>query len=151
MFVEKCQGIQKISLVFQWTNSPSLWTLQYRATTEQYCSVHQPRELKNQFNVWNRLTFVNKHFIFSRSLKEPSSGNCVKTFDCRVFGQFETLPSCWAFRHCVKANLYILLWYLNSVITKIAKYIVLRMMESLHSYSLCSLEISLQAQALSGT
>ena len=107
--------------------------------------------LKNQCNVWNRLTFVNKHFIFSRSLKEPSSGNCVKIFDCRVFGQFETLPSCWAFRHCVKANLYILLWYLNSVITKIAKYIVFRMLESLYSHSLCLLEISLYVQALSGT
>ena len=49
----------------------------------------------------NRLTFLKKHLIFLKSLKEPLGGNCVKMFDCRAFSLFETVHSCWAFSQCV--------------------------------------------------
>ena len=40
------------------------------------------------------MTFVNKHLIFLKSLKEPSGGNCVKIFECRAF-------SLLGISHCV--------------------------------------------------
>ena len=52
-------------------------------------------------NFWNRLTFLNKHLILLRCLKEPFGGSWVKIFDCRVFNLFETVPGCRAFSHCV--------------------------------------------------
>ena len=57
------------------------------------------RHLANEHNFWNCFTFLKKHQISSRSLKESFSGNSVKISDCRVFSPFETLPGCRAFRH----------------------------------------------------
>ena len=57
------------------------------------------RHLANEHNFWNRSTFLKKHHIPSRSLKESFSGNSVKISDCWAFSPFETLPGCRAFRH----------------------------------------------------
>ena len=48
------------------------------------------------------MTFLNKHLMFLRSLKEPFGGNSVKISDCRAFScLFETVPGCRAFSHSV--------------------------------------------------
>ncbi len=39
-----------------------------------YTEVRIFRQLENQNNFWNPLTFLNEHLILSRSLKEPFSG-----------------------------------------------------------------------------
>ena len=57
---------------------------------------------KKQINCWDGLTFLNKHLMFLRSLKEPFGGNSVKISDCRAFScLFETVPGCRAFSHSV--------------------------------------------------
>ena len=58
----------------------------------QYAQAQNIYPLEQQTNFWNGLTFLNKHLIFSRSLKEPFG----KISDCRAFSLFETMPSCQA-------------------------------------------------------
>ena len=42
------------------------------------------RHLANEQNFWNRSTFLKKHQIQSRRLKESFSGNSVRISDCRA-------------------------------------------------------------------
>ena len=58
----------------------------------RYAQAQNIYPLEQQTNFWNGLTFLNKHLIFSRSLKEPFG----KISDCRAFSLFETMPSCQA-------------------------------------------------------
>ena len=57
------------------------------------------RHLANEPNCWDRSTFLKKHQIPSRSLKECFSGNPVKSPDYRAFNLFKPLPGCRAFIH----------------------------------------------------
>ena len=72
------------------------WVVDNRAIL-QYAQARRICQLKNQINFWNRLTCLNKHLIFLRSLKEPFGGNSVKIFDSRAFGLFKTVPGCRGF------------------------------------------------------
>ena len=68
----------------------------------QYAQARLFCHLANKQNFCKRFTFLKKHQISSRSLKESFSGNSVKLSDCRAFSPFETLPGCRAFsRHSV--------------------------------------------------
>ena len=70
----------------------------------RYAQVRIFRQLENQHSFWNRLTFLNKHLILSRSVKKPFSRNSVKISDCRVFIKVDllkTLPGCRAYIHSV--------------------------------------------------
>ena len=67
------------------------------SSTERCCSMHKLSLLKKQIKVWNRFTFLIKHLIFLRSLKEGFGGNSVKISDCGPFSQIETVPGCRAF------------------------------------------------------
>ena len=73
-------------------------------TIIRYAQVRIFRQLENQHNFWNRLTFLNKHLILSRSLKKPFRGNCVKISDCRAFSLFKTSPGCRVYSHSEKYN-----------------------------------------------
>ena len=66
-------------------------------STERCCSMHKLSLLKKQIKVWNRFTFLIKHLIFLRSLKERFGWNSVKISDCGPFSQIETVPGCRAF------------------------------------------------------
>ena len=59
------------------------------------------RHLVNEHNFWNRSTFLKKHQIPSRSVKESFSGDSLKISDCWAFSPFKTLPSCQAFGHSI--------------------------------------------------
>ena len=43
----------------------------------RYAQVRIFRQLENQHNFWNRLTFLNKHLILSRSVKTPRGGGAL--------------------------------------------------------------------------
>ena len=44
----------------------------------KYAQARRICSLKKKVNFWNRLTFLNKHLLFLRSLKGPFGGNSVK-------------------------------------------------------------------------
>ena len=68
-------------------------------TDLQYAQARFFHHLANERNFRNRSTFLKKHQIPSRSLRESFSGNSLKMSDYRAFSPFETLPGCWTFRH----------------------------------------------------
>ena len=57
-------------------------------TDLQYAQARFFRHLANEHNFWNRSTFLKKHQIPSRSLKESFRGNSRKISDCRAFSPF---------------------------------------------------------------
>ena len=77
--------------------------------------------IKKKINIWNRLTFPNKHIILEgwkqisgiRRLKEPFDGNSVEISHCRVFTLFETVPGCRTLSHNVNCNLFVELLFKN--------------------------------------
>ena len=79
-------------------------------------------QLKKKINIWNRLTFPNKHIILEgwkqisgiRRLKEPFDGSSVEISRCRVFTLFETGPGCCTLSHNVNCNLFVELLFKNS-------------------------------------
>ena len=58
-----------------------------------YAQARRIYPLKKPINFWNRFTFLNKHLILFRSLKEPFSGILMNISNCRAFSPFETMPS----------------------------------------------------------
>ena len=58
-----------------------------------YAQARRIYPLKKPTNFWNRFTFLNKHLILFRSLKEPFSGILMNISNCQAFCPFETMPS----------------------------------------------------------
>ena len=58
-----------------------------------YAQAQLFRHLANEHNFWNRSTFLKKHQISSRSLKEYFSGNSVKISDSQQLGHLRPCPA----------------------------------------------------------
>ena len=65
------------------------------STTERHivvCASSENLPTEKQINFWNRFTFLYKHLILLKNVKEPFSGILVNISNCRAFSPFKTVP-----------------------------------------------------------
>lgn len=62
------------------------WGVTFQVPVASLCSYSTTVRYCSMYKFWNPSTFLNKHLIFLRSLKEIFGGNPVKISDCRALG-----------------------------------------------------------------
>ena len=80
-------------------NSINISSCRCKQIPYQYAQTRISRHLAKQHNFCNRSTFLKKHQILSRSLKESFSGNSIQIYDCRSFSPFITLSDRRKYSH----------------------------------------------------